>query len=47
MICNRCEQYIPENSRSKTFVNYCRHCAGTIKLAKNLVIGEDWTDNNG
>ena len=25
MICNRCEQWIPENSRSITR-GYCKHC---------------------
>jgi hypothetical protein len=28
MICKRCEQWIPWNSRSKYNGNYCRHCAG-------------------
>jgi len=43
MICNRCEQHIPKNSRSKVFIDYCKHCAGSIKLVKGLAIGEDWT----
>ena len=29
MICKRCEQWIPENSRSNA-KGYCRHCFNAI-----------------
>jgi hypothetical protein len=45
MICKRCEQYIPWNSRHiKTLggAKYCRHChqANVASLTKNYTGGE-------
>ena len=34
MICNRCEQYIPENSRSIA-KGYCRHCHRAMQYWRN------------
>jgi Zn-finger nucleic acid-binding protein len=35
MECKQCKLRIPKNSRSKVFIGYCRHCAGSIPLPGN------------
>ena len=40
MICKRCEQYIPYNSRSKFLKDLCRHCS-TIWWRENAELKQN------
>ena len=38
MICNRCEQWIPENSRSPA-KGYCKHCRQALLQKLQVIDG--------